>query len=499
MFPCNDSGCLSLKIFRLTAESTHYNNDLAIDIGFAPHRRWLLVLFVLALAGLLLWLLAEPPVSAEANEWIEQATDQSPQGRRAYAHLLGVYAPPGADPVGFGRQQIAGTVPSAAKNPDTNEALKGVDSGAEKVATTKIELPFGENYCRIRQEKCLRSLLTDVQTLRVEVSKHRELLDRYRQFLQHNSFQSIDGNGNGVLPATYAYLLAADKLSQFDIISTAAAGKVSAATEMLGDQIARLRRILAIVDSLQLKMVAVSLLVDNLDLAAGLFSRNYINQLVDSNGADPLVELRPSEGSLIGPLRQEFVTHVRAFKRYNADSKSLAALAAGTNTADSADQSDDEKQPSIVSRILGDLSFGLNRSINSTYKEYRKLLVRATLPTVIVDDAFVGQPGRVTHVDKPLFDVFDLSNRILRESERVDIEPFVFRLRDLDSKLKLLRIRMQGPNFVTRPILDLIPDSVDISNPYNPQESVSYDASANTLCFDGPREDHHGTRCIVVD
>lgn len=450
-----------MKIFRLTAESTHYNNDVAIDIGFAIRRRWLLLMLVLIIGALALWILIEPPQSAEAKQWINQATNPDPESLASYQFLLGINAAADESPDAYGKRQLA-----AAK-----------EAGPHPASQPYLELPSGDLYCRIRQEGCLRKLLSSSDNLKGQLSQHALLLERTREFFAFDNYQSPPGQAESAAARSYGYLLIGDKLGQFDIISNATAGRVTAATDMLNEQIKQLRSSLAEVDSLSLKMLIVSLLVDNLDLAAGLYAQSLVKPI------NALAALTPRENSMEGPLRQEFVSHASVFQTLSKDFKSVELNKPQTGFVAS------------VSRI----TYSKNRAINTVYSEYRKLLVKASLPTIIIDEALAKATGRVEAVNTPLLDLDDVIGSALKKNERVDLAPFVFRLRDLDSKLKLLRIRMTTDSFVSEPYIESIHDSVDLSNPYYPAQTVMYDASRKSMCFDGPRPDYHGARCLSVN
>lgn len=449
-----------MKIFRLTAESTHYNNDVAIDIGFAIRRRWLLLLLLLLIGAAALWVIIEPPQSAEAKQWISEATDPEPESLVSYQYLLGINASADEEPVAYGERLVA-----AARNNEPHPASQPY-----------LDLPSGELYCRIRQEGCLKNLLSNSVEISRQLSQNKLLLARTREFFAFESYQSPVGQAESAAARSYGYLLIGDKLAQFDIISNATSGRVSAATDMLTERIKKLRKSLAEVDSLSLKMLIVSLLVDNLDLAAGLYAQSLVKQI------DTLAELTPQENSMVGPLRQEFVSHASVFQALATDFESVELNKPETGFA------------AFVSRI----TFSKNRAINAVYSEYRKLLVKASLPTIIIDEALAKATGRVDAVKKPLLDLDDVVGSALNAGERIDLAPFVFRLRDLDSKLKLLRIRMTTGSFVSEPYIESIHDSVDLSNPYNPGQTVMYDARQKSMCFDGPRPDYHGARCLSV-
>ncbi len=449
-----------MKIFRLTAEATHYNNDVAIDIGFAIRRRWILLIILLLLAGLALSVVIEPPQSGEAKQWISQATSPEPVALESYKFLLGINAAADDAPVAWGERQI--------------EATRDADSRPK--SQPHLHLPSGELYCRIRQQGCLKRLLGRTSEIRAQLREHALLLERTRQFFAFEKYQSPVGQAESVAARSFGYLLIGDKLDQFDVISNATSGRVSAATDILTERISTLRKHLAEVDTLSLKMLIVSLLVDNLDLAAGLYAQNLVKPIGE------LQELTPQEISMFGPLRHEFANHVGVFQSLHADYKGVELNKPQTGFAP------------FISRI----TYSKNRSINAVYSEYRKLLVKASLPTIIIDEALANASGRVGAVDKPLFDLDDVTTGALELNERVDLAPFVFRLRDLDCKLKLLRIRMTTDSYVTEPYIESIHDSVDLSNPYNPSQSVMYDMDQKKMCFEGPRPDYHGARCLVV-
>jgi len=445
----------------LTAESTHYNNDLAIDIGFAIRFRWVLLLLLLFLVAAAVWIFAEPGLSPEAKGWINQSNRSQPEATEAYEHLAGLssYA---NESVPENIQQLA----TQLKSPGAGSTLDRDSSATDNSDSL---------YCQIREIGCLRNLLNNAQQLRLQRSTHTAFVDQFDEFLAFKQFRSPIGDEAAEL--SHPYLLFGAKVSQFDVITTAVSGKASQATQMLTERIEQFRSSLALMDTLALKMVFTALIIDDLDLVAGLYARNLIGS------PDSLMELSPPEMSMLGPLRREFFQHVSNLEAYDKDPKSIEL----------SDQTE-----GLASWISG-LTYSKNRAINSIYTQYRKLLVKASLPTIIVDDSFLRGSGRVAEAEKSLLDVNNLVSSIFARGDREDLSEYIFRLRDIESKLKLLRIRFNAPARAPEPFLDSIPDSVDLSNPYNPQQTVAYDQSNKTLCFEGPRPDHYMTRCIYTN
>jgi|GEM_PF-2728144 len=441
-----------MKIFRLTAESTHYNNDLAIDIGFAVRFRWVLLLVLLLLCAAALWIFTEPGLSPEAREWINQANKPQTEATEAWQQLLDL---------------------KSSANESTQITASQLEPMMEEAQVSSIVAPL---YCRLRENGCLSRLLNSSQKLRLEIRDHRALLDQYKQFVDSENFQS-PVTAEDAATAAYPFLSLGAKLSQFEIILRANSGRKSQATQMLNERLPKLRKSLALMDTLGLKMLTASILSEELDLVAGLYTRALIDPV------ESLRELSPLEVSMAGPLRREFLQHVGNLEAYEIDPERIEL------------SNQSEGVAAWVSRI----AYSKNRAINSIYSKYRKLLVKASLPTIIIDDAFQRGSGRVEDIEKTLLDINSLVPAIFATGTREDISDYIFRIRDIDGKLKLLRIRFHAPARAPAAFLDSIPDSVDLSNPYNPQQFVVYDQSKKTLCFQGPRPDLHSTRCIFTN
>jgi len=416
---------------------------------------------LLLLVAAAVWIFSEPGLSPEAREWITQSNRPQPEAAEAYEHLAGLnrYADASAEE---DVQQLATLLQSPLAGGASNRDSSATDNSSSL-------------YCPIRENGCLRKLLNNVQRLRLERSAHAAFVDQFDQFLDFKQFRSPVGDE--AADQSHPYLLFGAKVTQFDVITTAVSGKTSQATQMLTDRIEQFRNSLALMDTLALKMVFTALIIDDLDLVAGLYARNLIGSPAS------LTELSPPEMSMLGPLRREFFQHVSNLEAYD-------------NDPDSLELSD---QTEGLAAWISDLTYSKNRAINSIYTQYRKLLVKASLPTIIVDDSFVRGSGRVAEAEKSLLDVNNLVSSIFAFGERHDLSEYIFRLRDIESKLKLLRIRFNAPARAPEPFLDSIPDSVDLSNPYNPQQTVAYDQSKKTLCFEGPRPDHYMTRCIYTN
>lgn len=416
--------------------------------------RWVWAAAIVVAIGTFWYQWRDDALQPEAKRWIEQGSTASAHGSQAFAFLMGFDAPVGKDPSFVGKDRL-------------NRAFSAIKKQATETASTRLNLPGGDEYCRIRQSGCLERILSKGISLQSQLDRHAEVLSRYSNFLLFEEFSSMVAVRSEALVPPVSYLSTGNKLMQFAVIVDTKSGHREQATKQLDDTIAHLRRHLSYADTLMQKVFIGSLIADNLDFAAGLYSQGLIHPL------SALAPLAPEEITLETAIRREFATHVNRFSEI---------------AEHGLPDSESRKPPS-------QFIFKKNRSINTLFTELRQLMVRSSLPAALVDDAFVA------HRKKQKKDeLYSLSNPVgsIVVKTLVNLEPVVFRLRDLDCKLKLVSIRMQVPPGNAQDLLVNLPDSIDLSNPYEPDELVALDSDSNTLCFDGPENQSPAARCIVL-
>ncbi len=417
--------------------------------------RWVWLSAIAVAIGTVWYQWKDDALLPEAQRWIQQGSVVSAKGSNAFAFLMGFDAPDSDDPVQTGKFRIS-------------RALSAVQNTESDDMPGRLTLPTGDGFCRIRQQGCLDTILARGGELRSLLSEHALVLSRYQRFLQFEEFSSmVPIDAEQIVPPV-SFLSTGNKLQQFEIIvKSSQQGDRDEATRMLEHNIASLRRHLGYADTLMQKVFVGSLIADNLDLAAGLYSRGLIASL------DVLQPLVPEEITLEQAIRREFASHVHRFSEFAA--KGLP-------------NSDAEGPPS-------QFVFKKNRSVNTLYQELRQLLIRSSLPAALVDDAFVAH--RKKQKKNALYSLSNPVGSIVVKTV-VNLEPVVFRLRDLDCKLKLLSIRMQVSSNTRSDLLTELPDSVDISNPYEPEKLLAFDAEQQTMCFDGPASQRPDARCITL-
>lgn len=390
----------------------------------------------------------------EARRWIEQEVADGAVQSRSFAYLLGIDAPRDHDPELFGRTRL-------------NRAVSAIQNTVSGTDMPRLELPSGDAFCRTRREKCLQYVLEQGAALQTYIEEHEHVLKRYQHFLDFDEFNSAMPTSAESIVPPFSYLSTGNKLRQFEIIVQASRGEQQEATSALDSTLSRLRYHLALADTLTQKIFIASLISDNLDLAAGLYSKALLLPL------NNLQDLEPQEITLEQPIRRAFLNHAHSFMQISKSSQSAST---------------ESKQPS-------QFEFKKNRSINDLFVELQQLMVRSSLPAALVDDAFLAH--RKSRAKAPLYSLSNPVGSIVVNTV-VNLEPVVFRLRDLNCKLKLVRIRMQVPSSTGLDLLAKLPDSVDISNPYEPAELLALNEQNKTICFSGPEIHNSAGRCIAL-
>lgn len=417
--------------------------------------RWVWLSAIAVAIGTVWYQWKDDSLLPDAQRWMQQGGAASASGSRAFAFLMGFDVPASEDPVQMGKVRISQSL-SVVQN-----------TQADDDPPARISLPTGDGFCRIRQQGCLDSILAQGASLTDLLSRHELVLSRYQQFLQFEEFNSMTPLDAEAIVPPVSFLSTGNKLMQFSVIVESRAGNRDKGSQILEYNIASLRRHLSYADTLMQKVFIGSLIADSLDLAAGLYSRGLIEPL---SGLQPLV---PEEITLEQAIQREFASHVQNFSHIAANGMP---------------DSETNKPPS-------QFIFKKNRSINTLYKELHQLLIRSSLPAALVDDAFYAH--RKKQEKNALYSLSNPVGSIVVKTV-VNLEPVVFRLRDLDCKLKLLGIRMQVPPHTGVDLLTHLPDSVDISNPYEPEKLMALNSENQTMCFDGPASQRPNARCIAL-
>ena len=219
----------------------------------------------------------------------------------------------------------------------------------------------------------------------------------------------------------YQYLEKGNRLNGFLILRKISEGQEQVAVDILYADISRQRRLLKKADTLITKMVATSLLANDLDLLANLHAAGYIKNPPE------LARLTLDERSLYLPMIREFGISVSLHSDLDGNPEFFG---------------EGGSAPSWLIRVI----FKPNMSINKAFPIYaavHKLSLDAPA------DFAVGRASLEAFADaeaEGMLSIRNFGGDILTRVAMPDFAQYVSRMHDLDCKIKLLNIVLAPGN-----------------------------------------------------
>jgi hypothetical protein len=405
---------------------------------------------------LLLILIAIVPIddklNAEAAAWVEAANDTADVESNGYYYLTGITAAPDQDPATAGKAFID-DYREAERKFRQGETAEFTQQEYPKVNT--LPQPTGDYYCRLREAGCFTRLASNAGALRAELQTHAVLLQRYQRYLQFETVKPLVQPSLYEPISPYQYIVRGQRLRQFQIILDNLSGRRERALGLLHEDIRQARRQLVVSPNLIGKMIALNMLVDDLDLLA---------QLAPLNRGPALPPLTPQERSLDAAMRREFGYIANLLRQLDEHPGSLGG---------------DRGFFENALERLAIAALKSNMSLNSLFPHYREIAELSKVEAAEFSrNAAVGLPEM-----KPEFQLRNIIGYILNSISVPQFAPYIARLHDVDCKIALVNGVLAG-NISETP------------NPYNPDARPYMDEATQSLCFDGPLPDDQQRRCI---
>ena len=402
-------------------------------------KKWLLVLMLLA--GLAVLSQIDDTLDPQAVQLISrlEADVQSP----AFLYLYGIFAAEGEDPAQLGATLFARYQGSVA-----DESVAVADYAADKLA-----LPEGDAFCRISEPECLRYLFSSEVDAKQLATDNNTLLSRAEQFFSFAEYSTMSKPSVDEVLPVFRYLTTAYRIRLLQAIAVYHDGHANAASELLLDQINRVRASMALQDSLIGKLVFLSLLAESLDVLSIIVAQENLPVAL-------IPALSPQEKSFARIAVREFAMSYYLFSGLDRNPQFF----------------DLKRQvPGWFTRLV----YKPNMTINASTPRYVRLEQLALLPA----DEFARQlamPGA------------EVSTSYIRNYAGAallgigdDFDAYVGRLFDVDAKLALFN---QLHHFKLAP--------QHMQNPYFGTEMPTI--KDGQWCFSGPQPAYATLRCLSV-
>lgn len=368
----------------------------------------LLVLFALA-AGMH-WLMADEPLEPWVQDWLAAAVPGPADNDNGYLLLLGMGAPEGEDPVAWAQAWLA-----APRQPGGNGPVEapGEDAGGG-LDLHSLPRPGNGLLCRPGEPLCFEAISAPVAQRGELLTRHAVLLARYRRLLTYQRLSTVSAAGAAEEPAPFQYLPVAAQLLRLQVMEQILQGRRGEAAALLREDVAGLRRHLALADQLVYKMVLVRLLSDQLVFLHRLGEEGLL-RMNASLWAALLAPLSAAERDLTPAMQHELAQQAALLRSLDRDPRFF-----------------DETRPlpGWVVRAM----FKPNMSINATALPLHHVAELSLLDAA----AFAARADEATPASRG----GRLRNRAgyaLVEVARPDFRPYIQRLHGLDAELERLR------------------------------------------------------------
>ena len=209
---------------------------------------------ILTVVALLLFAQIDDDLSEQSTDFISRLEERTES--EAYQYVFGLFAKENESPAQVGKLLLEQYQASIS---DTATQFDGYP------AADKLPLPKGDAFCRTWEEGCLTHLFSSEIDATALLSENQTLVSRYNEFLEFNEYTTLLAPTAHEIIIPYPYLVAAQRLTVLQAVSDYQNGNAKKAVSSLLAQCARLRKALALQDTLIGKLVFVMQLSEVLD------------------------------------------------------------------------------------------------------------------------------------------------------------------------------------------------------------------------------------------
>ncbi|MBA4501796.1 hypothetical protein [Marinobacterium marinum] len=418
-------------------------------------RVFLSILVLLITVGITLGLfLRDEALRPEVSALI--ALTDPPTDSHAYAYLLGLASPADQTPSSAGQaliKQLRIQEQQANTPPEAEDVILTPD--------TSLPEPEGPLFCRFNTYNCPDTLFADITALENALSEHRILLKRWRTFITLDDFAVLSLPQLSEPLPPYRHLQRSARLSLLDSIRLAKTGEIETARSQLLNDINQTRRLLTQDSHLIGKMVATSLVSDQIDLLHALSQRFELPRTA-------LAPLNSAEKSLENAMAREFAGIAHVFRQMDANPYLLDSTHGLPHWSVS-------------------LLYKPGISINAIWPVYQDIIASAQQSPA----DFVAY---LEHTPNPFPEPHWVTNpigTILNQIAIPDMRQYAGRLQDIEVKIELFNAWAETDG------QSKDAGALQVINPYYPNRSTELELESNgQVCLKGPLYDPGGLRCL---
>ncbi len=405
-----------------------------------------LVVFFLVVCGLI-FLQFDDKLSNEVTDYVSLVESRALGGSQAYLYLNGISALEDEDVITKGEEKLA------RYNSATDKPLALI-SGDDVAGDNKLPVPDGNNklYCNLRETGCLVQILGKSIEWEGETEKFSVVNERYKKFLSYAEFTTLSKPGYVGQHPEYHYLVYGNRISILSALSLAESGGVEDAIMALFDDNTRLRKHLALADTLIHKMLFVAMLANNLDIIV------YISSTYSIRDISEVASLSSAETDMTYPLVRESLIHYNNFLNLERDPEYFWVIG---------------KLQSWFSRA----AFKPNMTLNDSMGRYTELINISKLSSKEFSKRMVDVESR----EEEKRNLRNYAGSIINEIAMPAYYEYIGRVHDLNCKISLA-------NYI------ISQKTTTLENPYGTSYN-EFDRD-NLICFDGPLESKVNLRCI---
>jgi hypothetical protein len=334
---------------------------------------------------------------------------------------------------------------------DADESYEVTDYPEAK----KLELPTGDEFCKAWENGCIAYLFSSNVDAESLMKKHRVLISRSNIFLDFEEYTTLAKPSVYEIIPPYLYIVSAERIKVLHAISVYKSGNTLEAVDSLLTQFSKLRKSMALQDSLIGKTVFLMKLSEIIDVLSVILIHEDVS-------VELIPKLSTSEKSFYRVAAREFRTHYDIIKELDRHPEFFKV---------------DGNFPGWITRIV----FKPNMTVNSIVPIYTRFENLAKMTPYEI----ARQIENNTTIRPSTSKLRNYAgNMFIKISSSFDGQ--IAKFSDFEAKLAIfnqlhhLKLKRESMN-----------------NPYYGNEAPKQ--TNGSLCFSGPLEDKSSLRCLKVE
>lgn len=420
-------------------------------------KKWLVAALLLFPPLFAFWWLQDDAPDPQAQAWLDAFEQRRSQPGDSFLHLLGIDADPARRPQELGLERLSAY---------QSWIDMGEPEGGPAIPQGTLQIPSTEQLCDVGEADCLKRVAEgEIDSARL-LAENPIMQERYRTWRDGAAPRQQGLPGPAEPMPNYVMLSQANRLMALEALQLLEQGNPAAARELLLQDITALRGQLAEADTLVGKLVSANLIAKDIQRLARWQARGLLAK------GPALAPLSEAERSLLLPMQYEFAMMARLFRQLPEQAQAQVGFGR------------------IGMRVL----FKPERSIKRAWPGYARIADLSRLSSVELAQRLREPPPPLV---SPWLEPRNAAGQILLNVAGPALETYPARLHDLDARIRLFNLIGQLPAEESR-LLTALSSLPGAENPYYPGQPPQWDSIKGNLCFDGPRPDERGIRCLPL-